>query len=101
VHACAGARRADGSQLSRQNRIPNGFVFDETTVGGLSAISYDPGRQLYYVISDDRSEHNPARIYTFELDCQATALVMCSSSPPPWLDPTGRPFEPLSRCLLT
>ena len=47
--------------------FPNGFLFDKTTVGGLSAISYDPGRQVYYVISDDRSEKNPARFYTVRI----------------------------------
>ncbi len=50
-----------------QVEFPNGFLFDDTTVGGLSAISYDPGRQLYYVISDDRSEKNPARFYTVRI----------------------------------
>jgi hypothetical protein len=41
-----------------QVEVPWGFFFDGTTVGGLSAISYDPERQLYYVISDDRSDRS-------------------------------------------
>ena len=48
-------------------QFPSGFLFDDTTVGGLSAISYDPGRQVYYVISDDRSEKDPARFYTVRI----------------------------------
>ena len=47
--------------------MPHGFLFDDTTVGGLSGISYDAGRQLYYVISDDRSAKNPARFYTVRI----------------------------------
>ena len=33
----------------------------------MSGISYDPDRQLYYVISDDKSEYNPARFYTMRI----------------------------------
>ena len=44
-----------------------GFQYAHTTVGGLSGISYDPERQLYYVISDDKSEYNPARFYTMRI----------------------------------
>ncbi|MEB3249042.1 MAG: phytase, partial [Merismopediaceae bacterium] len=40
-----------------------GTIFQETTVGGLSGITYDPTRNLYYAISDDRSQFNPARFY--------------------------------------
>jgi len=38
--------------------------YADTLVGGLSGISYNPVDQLYYIVSDDRSEHNPARFYT-------------------------------------
>jgi hypothetical protein len=33
---------------------PDGVQFTGTTVGGLSGITYDAGRDVYYVISDDR-----------------------------------------------
>ncbi|HEY5465354.1 MAG TPA: esterase-like activity of phytase family protein [Hanamia sp.] len=38
--------------------------FDKTTIGGLSGIDFDPQKKLYYMISDDRSDKNPARFYT-------------------------------------
>ena len=50
-----------------QSQVPFGAVFDGAVVGGLSGISYDPNRQLYYVISDDRSKIGPARFFTVQL----------------------------------
>jgi hypothetical protein len=47
--------------------IPYNFKFDGTTVGGLSGIDYNPARREYYMISDDRSEFNPARFYTAKI----------------------------------
>jgi hypothetical protein len=39
-----------------------------TTVGGLSGLTYDSTRDVYYVISDDRGEFGPARFYTLKID---------------------------------
>ena len=41
------------------------------------AISYDPGRGVYYVISDDRSEKNPARFYTVRITFPDNRLGRC------------------------
>jgi hypothetical protein len=41
--------------------------FANTTVGGLSGITYDRQRDRLYAISDDRSDRNPARFYTLTL----------------------------------
>jgi hypothetical protein len=80
-----------------QVEFPNGFLFDDTTVGGLSAISYDPGRQQYYVISDDRSEKNPARFYTVRISFPDNKLGSVQwVATTPLLDRTGTPFAPLS-----
>ena len=77
--------------------FPNGFLFDDTTVGGLSAISYDPGRQVYYVISDDRSEKNPARFYTVRITFPDNKLGSVQwDRTTPLLDTTGKPFAPLA-----
>ena len=56
------------------SEFPARFQFQGTTVGGLSGISYDPGRQLYYVISDDKSDHNPARFYTMRIPMIANQI---------------------------
>lgn len=49
------------------SEVHSGFSFAGTVVGGLSGITYDQDRQVYYVISDDRSAKNPARFYTVRI----------------------------------
>ena len=47
--------------------VPNAKQFKETTIGGLSGIDHDEKRDVYYLISDDRSAINPARFYTAKI----------------------------------
>lgn len=47
--------------------IPFNYQFKGTTVGGLSGIDYDAKKDQYYLISDDRSEKQPARFYTAKI----------------------------------
>ena len=47
--------------------ITHNLSFKGTTVGGLSGIDYDKNKQVYYMISDDRSAVNPARYYTAKI----------------------------------
>jgi hypothetical protein len=47
--------------------IPFNQEFKNTQVGGLSGIDYDSKNDLYYLISDDRSEYNVARFYTAKI----------------------------------
>ncbi|MEV5835842.1 esterase-like activity of phytase family protein [Nocardia sp. NPDC052112] len=51
-------------RLLGQQLIPYGTDFRGTTVGGLSGIDFQPGTGEYVLISDDRSERDPARFYT-------------------------------------
>jgi hypothetical protein len=55
-------------QFVGQAIIPTGTTFAGTTVGGLSSITYDADRNVYYVVSDDQSQINPARFYTLSID---------------------------------
>jgi hypothetical protein len=43
-------------------------TFQNTTVGGLSGITYDRKRNRFYAVSDDRSQLAPARFYTLNLN---------------------------------
>jgi hypothetical protein len=43
------------------------MTFEETPVGGLSAIAYDRQRDRFYSLSDDPSAFAPARFYTLRL----------------------------------
>ena len=46
--------------------------FQDTKVGGLSAIAYERQQDKFYVLSDDRSRFSPARFYTFQLKLKQT-----------------------------
>ncbi|WP_299289999.1 esterase-like activity of phytase family protein [uncultured Mucilaginibacter sp.] len=47
--------------------LPYNLQYQNTTVGGLSGIDYDAKNDVYYIISDDRSEINPSRFYTAKI----------------------------------
>ena len=47
-------------------------TFEDTPVGGLSAITYDRPRDRFYALSDDRGDLAPARFYTLKLDLDST-----------------------------
>jgi hypothetical protein len=55
--------------------IPNDAMVDGTLVGGLSGIDYDADADLWYLISDDKSEKSPARFYTAKLAFDKDRLV--------------------------
>jgi 3-phytase/alkaline phosphatase D len=48
--------------------FPTGTTFEDTEVGGLSGITYNPFANTYYAISDDRSTINPARFYSLNIN---------------------------------
>ena len=61
-------------RLIGEARLPHRLQFQGTTVGGLSGIDYDPVGDLYYLISDDGSNFNPARFYTARIALGANRL---------------------------
>ncbi|NYE60298.1 hypothetical protein FHW58_001450 [Duganella sp. 1224] len=50
-----------------EQRLPYRMQYAGTMVGGLSGIDYDATRDEWVMISDDRSQHNPARYYRARL----------------------------------
>jgi hypothetical protein len=50
-----------------EQRLPYRMQFQGTMVGGLSGIDYDAANDEWVMISDDRSQHNPARYYRARL----------------------------------
>ncbi|HTH57017.1 MAG TPA: esterase-like activity of phytase family protein [Cyclobacteriaceae bacterium] len=47
--------------------VPFNRNFKSTTIGGLSGIDYDKDHDVFYVVSDDRSDINPVRFYTAKI----------------------------------
>ena len=72
--------------------------FGNTTIGGLSGIDYDAGRDQYILISDDRSSVDNARFYTARIRYTASTLA-----PPlftavvPLRNAAGQPYAPSRR----
>jgi 3-phytase len=48
--------------------IPTGTQFESTEIGGLSSITYDRARDVYYAISDDQGTFDLVRYYTLDID---------------------------------
>ncbi len=57
-----------------EQRISHRAEFAGTRVGGLSGIDYDPKTGLWVMVSDDRSDIDPARFYTARLDFDREAF---------------------------
>ena len=81
-------------QFLGEVQFPTGFMFAGTEVGGLSGLAYDPFRDLYYALSDDRSSE--ARYYTLSInlsDGQLDEGDISFTAVTQLLDIDGEPFE--------
>lgn len=77
--------------------IPTGTQFEDTEIGGLSSISYDPRRNVYYAISDDQGTIDPVRYYTLYIDVSDGQLDpgdITFLDVTTILDPSGVPYAP-------
>ncbi len=54
--------------------LPIGLKLNGIEFGGISGLDYDPAQNVYYAISDDRSEKAPARFYKLKLDIDASGI---------------------------
>jgi hypothetical protein len=70
----APAAASSDIRLLGERIVPRGLPFEGTTVGGLSGIDRDPRTGEYVLISDDRSERQPARFYTAKIDVSSRGL---------------------------
>ena len=70
-----GRMTVTGVDLLGVEVIPDGTLFGGTLVGGLSGLTYDPINDVYYAISDDKSEEAPARYYTVSVDPAAVEVT--------------------------
>lgn len=93
----ATASEVEEIEFLGQATFPTGTQFEGTEVGGLSGITYDSSKKVYYSISDDRSEKAPARFYTLRIDLSGSSLKEVDVvNVTTLLKPDGEPFEALS-----
>ena len=67
----SGAKTVVDVEFLGQVVIPTGTMFDSTEIGGLSSITFDPRRRVYYALSDDQGNRptaDPVRYYTIAID---------------------------------
>ena len=87
--------------------VPTGTDFGNTEIGGLSSITFDAARDVYYVLSDDQGNRptgDPVRYYTVAIDLSDGTLddgdvefidvtelfeIDTTPFPPGGLDPEG------------
>ena len=66
-----GATTVVGVEFLGEVVVPTGANFEGTEIGGLSSITFDAGRRVYYTLSDDqgnRPTEDPVRYYTVAID---------------------------------
>ena len=63
-----------GVKFLGEVNFPTGLDFNGTEVGGISGLAYDADRGIYYGLSDDRSQINPARFYNISIDLSDGSL---------------------------
>ena len=86
-------------QFLGQAIVPTGATFAGTTIGGLSSITYDKKRGVFYSLSDDQSQFNPARFYTLHIDLSDGSLAngdVHFDAVTTLLAPNGLPYAPFS-----
>ncbi|MER7010435.1 esterase-like activity of phytase family protein [Saccharopolyspora sp. NPDC000359] len=86
--AAPAAAAPDQVELVGETTLPHAMQFDGTTVGGLSGLDYDSRTGQWVLISDDRSDKQPARIYTGRFEGGEFRLTGTK----PLLRPDGTPY---------
>jgi 3-phytase/alkaline phosphatase D len=88
-----------GLEFLGQAIVPTGTTYQGTTVGGLSSITFDRRRDVFYAVSDDPSQFQAARFYTVGLDLGDGHLTdgdVRFEDVTTLLAPGGLPYAPLS-----
>ncbi|MEU2104370.1 MULTISPECIES: esterase-like activity of phytase family protein [unclassified Nocardia] len=95
--AVADPGAAPSVRLLGEQVVASGVNFAGTAVGGLSGIDYSPRTGEFVLISDDRSNKNPARYYTarFEVGEGGVGPVTFTGTRP-LLTAAGVPYAPMS-----
>ena len=71
----AGAAAPVELELLGAASLPTGLKVDNLEVGGLSALAWDPARDLWIAVSDDRGVDDPIRFFTLRIDLEGGRLA--------------------------
>lgn len=81
------------ARLLGEKIVPYKLAFRGTTVGGLSGIDRNPCTGEYVMISDDRSNLQPARFYTARIGLDGAGVHSVDfTGTHPFLQPDGSPY---------
>ena len=107
ANGAAGAQVVVDVEFLGEVVVPTGTDFGNTEIGGLSSITFDTARDVYYVLSDDQGNRptgDPVRYYTVAIDLSDGTLddgdvefidvtelfeIETTPFPPGGLDPEG------------
>ncbi|MEU0686241.1 esterase-like activity of phytase family protein [Streptomyces uncialis] len=85
------------ARLLGETTVPHKLAFRDTTVGGLSGIDRDPCTGEYVMVSDDRSNLQPARFYTARIKVDGTGVRSVDfTGTRPFRQPDGTVYPPPS-----
>jgi hypothetical protein len=118
VSAVSDRARQPELTFSGESTLPAGLSFGGTTVGGLSSITYDAVRDVYYALSDAQPNlgQGPFRFYTLRVDVadgdlaagDVTVLDVTTLTdgagnplPPGTVDPEGLALSPRDTLIVT
>ena len=93
------ATRVAGVEHLGTVTFATGTSFAGTRFGGISGLAYDAARTRWYALSDDRSQHAPARFYTLTIDMADGRLEpgdVAITAVTTLHDAAGAPFPALS-----
>jgi len=65
-----------GLQLLAETSLPGDLEVDGILVGGLSGLTYDPGCDLFYAVSDDRGAFGPPRFFIMRIGYDGAAATV-------------------------
>jgi len=90
----ASAQEMQKPELIGAITLPTGLKIGGIEFGGISGLDYDPREDVYYAISDDRSENAPARFYKLKLAIDGSGVQSLDIlETVTLLDKAGKPFE--------
>lgn len=82
IQACVSADAAGNNHAGfgtvrfiGQAVLPTGYMFKGTEVGGLSGLTYDHEKEIYFAISDDKGYKHRPRFYSVKIDLSTGRLT--------------------------